>query len=181
MSKRQITLVKSQNRKPILTKTQIVVSCVNNGSVEKTEKLQNKGTVKGLSLSTILTEENRTFLEERCNEGTLDDLVSLIRVVWDDYLVGKLITLVEQSTQAFQESPGANLRKNKPDRGITSGSNPFKHKDLLLQRQDGIIRMQKAQIFDKEQVLFEKDEQIAQLENELEEVCEKLFLEVNLL
>jgi hypothetical protein len=161
MSNRHTTLVKLQNRKPFPKKTQFEVPCVKDGSIKEIEKLQNKETVKGLSLSTILTEQNRTFLEERCNEGTLDDLVSLIRAVWDDYLVGELITLVEQSTQAFQESPGANLRKNKPDREITSGSNPFKHKDLLLQRQDGIIRMQKAQIFDKEQVLFEKDEQIA--------------------
>jgi len=34
--------VKFQNRKPNPSKTQIVVSCVKNGLVEKTEKLQNK-------------------------------------------------------------------------------------------------------------------------------------------
>jgi hypothetical protein len=97
-------------RKPVPKKTQFVVPCVKDGSIEKVEKLQNKETVKGLSLSTILTEQNRAFLEERCNEGTVDDLVSLIRTVWDNYYVGKLITLVEQSTQAFQESQGANLQ-----------------------------------------------------------------------
>ena len=102
--------MKFQDRKPIPKKTQFVVSCVKDGSIQKVEKLQNKETVKGLSLSTILTEQNRTFLEERCNEGTMDDLVSLIRMVWDNYLVGQLITFVEQSTQAFQESPGANLQ-----------------------------------------------------------------------
>jgi hypothetical protein len=80
------------------------------GLLKTTIRATNKETVKGLSLSTILTEQNRAFLEERCNEGTMDDLVSLIRGVWDNYHVGKLITLVEQSTQAFQESPGANLQ-----------------------------------------------------------------------
>ena len=95
MSKRQTTLVKSQNRKPIPTKTQIVVSCVKNGSVEKTEKLQK--------------EQNRIFLEERCNDGTMDDLVSLIREIWDNYQLGQVITLVEYSAQTFQESPRANL------------------------------------------------------------------------
>jgi hypothetical protein len=57
-----------------------------------------------------LTKQNRIFLEGLCSEGTIDDLVSLIRTVWDNYHVGKLITLVEQSTQAFKESPGANLQ-----------------------------------------------------------------------
>ncbi|MGA7369829.1 MAG: hypothetical protein WBX01_11915 [Nitrososphaeraceae archaeon] len=42
MSKRQKTLVRFQNGKLIPTKTQIVVSCVKNESVEETEKLQNK-------------------------------------------------------------------------------------------------------------------------------------------
>lgn len=66
-------------------------------SIQRVEKLQNKETVKGLSLSTILTEQNRAFLEERCNEGTMDDLVSLIRAVWDNYQLGQLITIVDQS------------------------------------------------------------------------------------
>jgi len=97
MSNRHTTLVRFQNRKPIPKKTQVVVSCVKDGSIQKVEKLQNKETVKGLSLSTILTEQDRTFLEERCNEGTLDDLVSLIRAVWDNYQLGQLITIVDQS------------------------------------------------------------------------------------
>jgi hypothetical protein len=89
--------VKFQDRKPIPKKTQVVVSCVKDGSIQKVEKLQNKETVKGLSLSTILTEQNRAFLEERCNEGTMDDLVYLIRTVWDNYQLGQLITIVDKS------------------------------------------------------------------------------------
>lgn len=89
--------MKFQNRKPIPKKTQVVVSCIKDGSIQKVEKLQNKETVKGLSLSTILTEQNRAFLEERSIEGTMDDLVSLIRAVWDNYQLGQLITIVDQS------------------------------------------------------------------------------------
>ena len=110
MTKSQNSLVKFQNRKPFPKKTQVVVYCVKDGSIEKVEKLQNKEMVKGLYLPNILTEQSRAFLEERCNEGTMDDLVSLIRAVWNNYHVGKLITLVEQSTQTFQESPGANFQ-----------------------------------------------------------------------
>ena len=101
-----IIKVRSTHYKIYQTKTQFVVPHVK----DEVEKLQNNETVKGLSLSTILIEQNRAFLEERCNEGTMDDLVYLIRTVWDNYHVGKLITLVGQSTQAFQESPGANLQ-----------------------------------------------------------------------
>lgn len=57
-----------------------------------------------------LTEQNRIFLEEHCNKGTIDDLVSLMKAVWDNYHIGHLITIVEQSTQAFQESPRVNLQ-----------------------------------------------------------------------
>ncbi|HEY7536228.1 MAG TPA: hypothetical protein VH878_09850 [Thermodesulfobacteriota bacterium] len=103
MSKRQTTLGKPQNGKPNPRKTQIVVSCVKDGSIEKVEKLQNKKTMKGLYLSAILTEQNRTFLEERCNEGTGNVLVSLLREVWGNYLVGKSITLAKQS--------GANMQR----------------------------------------------------------------------
>jgi hypothetical protein len=94
MTKSQNSLVKFQNRKPVPKKTQVVVSCVKDGSIKEVEKLQ---TVKGLCLSTILTEQNRAFLEERCNEGTMDDLASLIRAVWDNYQLGQLITIVDQS------------------------------------------------------------------------------------
>jgi hypothetical protein len=55
-----------------------------------------------------------------------------------------------------------------------------KNKDLLIQRQDEIIKGLEEQNSDEEQELFEKDRLLAQLENELEEVCEELFLEVNL-
>jgi hypothetical protein len=96
MTKSQNSLV-NQSRKPIPKKTQFVVPCVKYGSIEKVEKLQNKKMVKGLYLSTVLTEQNRTFLEERSNEGTMDDLVSLIRAVWDNNQLGQLITIVDQS------------------------------------------------------------------------------------
>lgn len=54
MFKRLTTLVKFQNRKPYPKKTQVVVYCVKKWAVEKTEKLQNKGTtylLKGMDLS----------------------------------------------------------------------------------------------------------------------------------
>jgi hypothetical protein len=103
MSKRQTPLVKFQSQKPIPKKTQFVVPCAKVGSIEKVEKLQNKET-RGLSISANLTEQNRIFLEERRNEGTMDDLVYLIRTVWDNYLIGQLITIAEQSTQAPREN-----------------------------------------------------------------------------
>ena len=105
------TSCKQTNVKKSMSKRlQFVVPCMKDGSIEEVEKLQNKGTVEGLSLSTILTEENRIFLEERRNEGIMDDLVSLIRTVWDSYHVGQLITIVEQSTSAFQGSSGSNMQ-----------------------------------------------------------------------
>jgi uncharacterized protein (DUF3084 family) len=64
--------------------------------------------------------------------------------------------------------------------GIKSLTIHLNNKDLSIQRQDEIIKGLEEQIFDEEQELFEKDRKIAQLENELEEVCGKLFLEVNL-
>lgn len=104
MTKCQKTLVKFQNGKPNPRKTQIVVSCVKNGSVEKTEKVQNKEMIRGLSITANLTEQNRIFLEERCNEGTINDLVSLIKAAWDNYHVAQFITLVEQSQHECSES-----------------------------------------------------------------------------
>jgi hypothetical protein len=49
-----------------------------------------------------------------------------------------------------------------------------------MQRQDEIIKALTKEISDEQQELLEKDNQIAELENELEEICEKLFSEVNL-
>jgi hypothetical protein len=65
------------------------------GLLKTTIRATNKDTMRGLSAN--LTEQNRIFLEERCNEGTIDDLVSLIRAVWDDYQLGQLITIVDKS------------------------------------------------------------------------------------
>jgi hypothetical protein len=121
MSERHTTLEKFQNGKPNPKKTQFVVSCVKDGSIKEIEKLQNKETVKGLYLSTVLTKANRTFLEERSNEGTIDDLVTLIRAVWDNYQFGQLITLVEQSNQALQEIPNANFRIDHPRTKVHGG------------------------------------------------------------
>jgi hypothetical protein len=55
-----------------------------------------------------------------------------------------------------------------------------KYEEQLIQRQDGIIKALEKQISEAEQELYEKDKEIARLENDLEEVCEELFLEVNL-
>jgi hypothetical protein len=96
MSKRQTTLAKFQNRKPDPTKTQGVVPCNKYGSIRRIEKLQNQDT-RELYISHLLAEKNRNFLEDRCSEGTLDDLVSLIRVAWNSYSIGQLISIVEQS------------------------------------------------------------------------------------
>jgi hypothetical protein len=62
--------------------------------------------------------------------------------------------------------------------GINSLKNPYEHEDRLIQRQDETIKALEKQLADEEQELFEKDKLIAQLENALEEVCEKFFLEV---
>jgi hypothetical protein len=109
MSCKQTNVKKSMSKR-----LQFVVPCMKDGSIEKVEKLQNKGTVIGFYLPNILTEQNRTFLEERSNEGTMDTLVSLIRAIWDNYQLGQLITLVEYSAQAFQESLSANLGIDRP-------------------------------------------------------------------
>lgn len=64
--------------------------------------------------------------------------------------------------------------------GVNRLKNPYGYKDRLIQRQDEIIKALEKQIVDEEQELYEKDRQIAELENALEEICEKLFSEVNL-
>jgi hypothetical protein len=79
--------------------SEIPVSIVDNekafSSREQTEKS---------SILTALDKENRTFLQDRYNEGVIDDLVSLIRIAWNNYNIGKLITIVEQSTRVYRES-----------------------------------------------------------------------------
>lgn len=63
---------------------------------------------------------------------------------------------------------------------VNSLSDPYGYGNRLIQRQDEIIKALTKKISDEEQELLEKDKQIAGLENELEEICEKLFSEVNL-
>jgi septal ring factor EnvC (AmiA/AmiB activator) len=63
---------------------------------------------------------------------------------------------------------------------VNSQRNRYEHEDQLIQRQDERIKILEKQIADVEQELYEKDREIARLENDLEEVCEELFLEVNL-
>lgn len=63
---------------------------------------------------------------------------------------------------------------------VDSHKNNYEYENRLIQRQAEIIKTLEEQITEAEQELFEKDEEIARLENDLEEVCEELFLEVNL-
>jgi septal ring factor EnvC (AmiA/AmiB activator) len=63
---------------------------------------------------------------------------------------------------------------------VDSHKSNYEYENRLIQRQAEIIRALEEQISKAAQELFEKDEEIAQLENDLEEVCEELFLEVNL-
>ena len=64
--------------------------------------------------------------------------------------------------------------------GITSQKSLYGYADQLIQRQDEIIKSLEEQISDAKRELLEKDKEIARLENDLEEVSEELFLEVNL-
>jgi hypothetical protein len=63
---------------------------------------------------------------------------------------------------------------------VNSQRSPYEYEEQLIHRQNKVIRTLERQISDAEQELFEKDKEIARLENDLEEVCEELFLEVNL-
>jgi septal ring factor EnvC (AmiA/AmiB activator) len=63
---------------------------------------------------------------------------------------------------------------------VNSQRNQYGHEEQLIQRQDEIIKAFEKQISKAEQELFEKDKETARLKNDLEEVCEELFLEVNL-
>jgi len=63
--------------------------------------------------------------------------------------------------------------------GINFLENPYEYEDTLIQRQAETIKVLEKQISEEEQELFEKDREITRLENDLEEVCEELFLEVN--
>jgi hypothetical protein len=56
----------------------------------------------------------------------------------------------------------------------------YEYGNRLIHRQDEIIRELSKQICDGEKELLEKERQIAQLENDIEDICRKLFSEVNL-
>jgi hypothetical protein len=56
----------------------------------------------------------------------------------------------------------------------------YEYRNRLIQRQDEIIRELAKQISKGEKELLKKERQIAQLENDVEEICKKLFSEVNL-
>ena len=57
----------------------------------------------------------------------------------------------------------------------------YEYEDQLIQRQNEIIKsLEEEQIGDAKQELIEKDKEMARLENDLEEISEELFLEVNL-
>jgi hypothetical protein len=64
--------------------------------------------------------------------------------------------------------------------GINFPEKSYGYAETLIQRQAETIEALQQQISEAEQELFEKDKEIARLENDLEEVCEELFLEVNL-
>lgn len=64
--------------------------------------------------------------------------------------------------------------------GVDSERSHYEHEAQLIQRQDEVIKTLEEQISEAEQELIEKDKEIARLENDLEDVCEELFLEVNL-
>ncbi len=73
----------------------------------------------------------------------------------------------------------AQISRENPIEANLLGSR-YEYEDQLIQRQSEIIKALEKQISDTEQELFEKDREIVRLENDLEEVCEELFLEVNL-
>lgn len=63
--------------------------------------------------------------------------------------------------------------------GSNSLANSYEYEDTLIQCQAERIKVLEKQISEEEQELFEKDREITRLENDLEEVCEELFWEVN--
>jgi hypothetical protein len=81
--------------------SKIPVSIVDNEKPSLSRQQMEKSLVL-----TVLDEENRSFLQDRNNEGVIDDLVSLIRVVWNNYNIGKLISIIEQSTRADRDLGG---------------------------------------------------------------------------
>jgi len=80
---------------------------------------------------------------------------------------------------AHERSEGQKQIREEDPIGIRFLENPHEYEDALIQRQAETIKVLEKQISEEEQELFEKDREITRLENELEEVCEELFLEVN--
>jgi hypothetical protein len=90
-------------RKVFLSGSVVQVNCE---TLDRYQKYTQKGIVIPIEKSLVLTvqdEENKSFLQDRNNEGVIDDLVSLIRVAWNNYNIGDLISLVQQSTQERRE------------------------------------------------------------------------------
>jgi septal ring factor EnvC (AmiA/AmiB activator) len=80
-----------------------------------------------------------------------------------------------------QEQTEAQMSKLQQDPvEINSHRSHYEYEDQLIQRQDEIIKSLEEQISDAKQELIEKDKEIARLENDLEEISEELFAEVNL-
>jgi predicted RNase H-like nuclease (RuvC/YqgF family) len=80
-----------------------------------------------------------------------------------------------------QEQTKEQMLKEQQDRvEVNSQRNRYGYEDQLIQRQGEIIKSLEQQISDAKQELIEKDKEIARLENDLEEISEELFLEVNL-
>ena len=53
-----------------------------------------------------LSTQNLNFVLERLFDGCLDDLLSLIRIAWNNYNIAQLITIVEQTTRSREAKEG---------------------------------------------------------------------------
>jgi septal ring factor EnvC (AmiA/AmiB activator) len=78
-----------------------------------------------------------------------------------------------------QEQTEVQMSKVQDPVEINSHRSHYEYEGQLIQRQDEIIKSLEEQISDAKQELIEKDKEIARLENDLEEISEELFLEVN--
>ncbi len=88
---------------------------------------------------------------------------------------------------ALEDCPEDGLTKEQTKRTsrediieVASQRCQYEYEEQLIHRQDEIIKALEKQISEAEQELYEKDKEIERLKNDLEEVCEELFLEVNL-
>jgi hypothetical protein len=90
------------------------------------------------------------------------------------------VALEDCSSKEIAEEQTKMQASNEDSIEVNSQRSHYEYEDQLIQRQNKIIKALEEQMSDAEQELFEKDREIARLENDLEEVCEELFLEVNL-